>query len=235
MPDDASRRWMTYAEIATALRLPSAKAGESKARRAKWERRIGNDGFARVAVPLPVLEDLPPLRRVVEETTEAPPLPPTGNIAMDLRGAYEAVIAETLRRASTAEARLAEAERQLAEIPALREALGASTGEAEALRGVIEHEREARSHAEAEAAAQQERAGLALGELEGVKLATEHQHAELAQMRREVAEAHNRAVTAEQEVIEATKRREGAEEALAKARSWNLLNFLFGRSGKGRR
>jgi hypothetical protein len=49
-----------------------------------------------------------------------------------------------------------------------------------------------------------------------------------------VAEAHNRAVTAEQEVIEATKRREGAEAALAKARSWNFLNFLFGREGKGR-
>ncbi len=34
MPDDASRRWMTYAEIALTLGLPSAKAGESKARRA---------------------------------------------------------------------------------------------------------------------------------------------------------------------------------------------------------
>src|SRR5687767_13485875 len=40
MPEDASRRWMTYAEIATALNLPSAKAGEAKARRAKWERTL---------------------------------------------------------------------------------------------------------------------------------------------------------------------------------------------------
>ena len=54
MPEDASRRWMTYAEIAAALKLPSAKAGEAKARRAKWERMLGNDGFARVAVPLSV-------------------------------------------------------------------------------------------------------------------------------------------------------------------------------------
>lgn len=234
MPDDASRRWMTYAEIAVALRLPSPKAGESKARRAKWERQIGNNGFARVAVPFSVLEDLPVPRRPLEGAIEPPLPPPADRMTADLRGAYEAVIAETLRRASAAEDRLAEAEKLLAEVPALREAIGASKGEAEALRGAIEHERGARNRAEAEAAAQKERASLALGELEGVKLATEHQHAELAQMRREVAEAHNRAVVAEQEVIEATRRREGAEAALAKARSWNFLNFLFGRAGKGR-
>ncbi|MBL6082266.1 hypothetical protein JMJ56_30275 [Belnapia sp. T18] len=70
--------------------------------------------------------------------------------------------------------------------------------------------------AQIEAAAQKKRAGLALGELEGVKLATQHQHAELAQMRREVAEAHNRAVTAEQQIIEATRLREGAEAAWLK-------------------
>jgi hypothetical protein len=235
MPDAASRRWMTYAEIAVALGLPSAKAGESKARRAKWERQLGNDGFARVAVPLSVLENAPPPRRPLEGATEASLAPSTDRMAADLRGAYEAVIAESLRRAAAAEARLAEAEKQLAEIPSLREAIGASKGEAEALRGAVKYEREARSRAEAEAAAQKERAGLALGELEGVKLATQHQHAELAQMRQEVAEAHNRAVTAEQQVIEAARLREGAEVALAKARSWNFLNFLFGREGKGRR
>lgn len=146
-----------------------------------------------------MLEDPPSPRRAIEGAAEALPSLPADRIATDLRGAYEAVIAETLRRAFAAEARLAEAEKQLAEIPALREAIGASKGEAEALREAVQHEREARGRAEAEASAQKERAGLALGELEGVKLATEHQHAELAQMRREVAEAHNRAVTAEQE------------------------------------
>lgn len=234
MSDDASRRWMTYAEIAVALQLPSAKAGESKARRAKWERQIWNDGFARVAVPLSVLEDRPPSRKPIEGPSEALSLLPAEHMAADLRVAYEAVIAEVLRRASAAEARLVEAEKLLSEIPTLREAIGASKGEAEALRGAVQHEREVRSQAEAEAASQKERAGLALGELEGVKLATEHQHAELAQMRREVAEAHNRAVIAEQEVIEATKRREGAEEALARVRKWNFLNFLFSREGRSR-
>ena len=81
---------------------------------------------------------------------------------------------------------------------------------------------------------QRSRADRAEGELEGIKLATEHQHAELAQMRSEVAEAHNRAVTAERQAINATRQREGAEMALARARKWNFLNFLFGREGKGR-
>lgn len=79
------------------------------------------------------------------------------------------------------------------------------------------------------------RAARVEGELEGLKLGIEHQHAELAQMRREVAEAHNRAVVAEQQEIEATRQREGAEVALAKARKWNFLNFLFGLEGKRRR
>ena len=93
-------------------------------------------------------------------------------------------------------------------------------------------ERDAAQTALAEA---RKRADWAEGELEGLKLATEHQHAELAQMRREVAEAHNRAVVAEQQVIEATRQREGAEVALAKARKWNFLNFLFNLEGKRRR
>jgi hypothetical protein len=87
----------------------------------------------------------------------------------------------------------------------------------------------------ARAAEARERATRAEGELEGLKLGIEHQHAELAQMRREVAEAHNRAVVAEQQVIEATRQREGAEVALAKARKWNFLNFLFNLEGKRRR
>ena len=45
MVEDASRRWLTYSEVAQAFGLPSAKAGESKARRAKWERQLGNDGW----------------------------------------------------------------------------------------------------------------------------------------------------------------------------------------------
>ena len=89
--------------------------------------------------------------------------------------------------------------------------------------------------AQAEVAAQKEQAGLALGELEGMKLATEHQHAELAQMRQEVAEAHNRAVIAEQQALEASRQREGAETALAGIRRWTPWNFLLGRVGRGRR
>jgi hypothetical protein len=138
MSEDASRRWMTYAEIATALGLPSAKAGESRARRAKWERQIGNDGFARVAVPLSALDDPAPPRRPYEAPPKAPPASP---MLAELKAAHEALLAEALRRANTAEARLAEAERQLAEVPALREAIGAAKGETAALREAVQHER----------------------------------------------------------------------------------------------
>ena len=135
MPEDASRRWMTYAEIAFALGLPSAKAGESKARRSNWQRQIGNDGLARVAVPLSVLDAPPPPRRASVGPSKA------------TLGTYEPQLAEALRRAA-AEARAADAERQLAEMPTLLEHLGAARGEAAALREAVRHEREARQAAE---------------------------------------------------------------------------------------
>ena len=151
MSEDASRRWMTYAEIATALGLPSAKAGESRARRAKWERQIGNDGFARIAVPLSVLDDPAPSRRPPDTPSKAPPNAATP-VLVELKAAHEALVAEALRRADTAEARLAEAERQLAEVPALREAIGAARGEAAALREAVQHERAAHQLAQRELA-----------------------------------------------------------------------------------
>src|SRR5918997_6747177 len=99
MPEDASRRWLTYAEIAAALKLPSAKAGEAKSRRAKWERTLGNDGFARVAVPLSVLEEPHPLRRpnvegrrrLHEGPTEVPSV---AAVLAELRISHEQVAGE---------------------------------------------------------------------------------------------------------------------------------------------
>jgi hypothetical protein len=151
MSEDASRRWMTYAEIATALGLPSAKAGESRARRAKWERQIGNDGFARIAVPLSVLNEPTPSRRPSDTHPKAP-LNAAAPMLLELKAAHDALMAEALRRANTAEARLAEAERQLAEVPALREAMGAAKGETAALREAIQHERGAHQAAQRELA-----------------------------------------------------------------------------------
>jgi hypothetical protein len=90
---------MTYAEIAAALGLPSAKAGEAKARRAKWERQVGNDGFARVAVPLSVLEEPNPQRRARPATasraSEGPPQALQINLLLaELKAAQERAIEE---------------------------------------------------------------------------------------------------------------------------------------------
>jgi hypothetical protein len=89
--EDASRRWMTYVEIAGALGLPSAKAGESKARRSNWQRQIANDGLARVAVPLSALDSSPRFRR--------PHVGPT----KDAITTNDALLTEALRRAAVAE------------------------------------------------------------------------------------------------------------------------------------
>ena len=130
----------------------------------------------------------------------------------------------------------------LAGLSPLREAIGSAKGEAAAVRATVQHEREARSRAEvavrsaqAEASAQRGRAARALGELEDVELATEYQHPELAQMRREVAEARTRAVAVKKQIVEAARLRTAAEAAVEKARSWIFLNVLLRHEEKGRR
>lgn len=148
MVEDASRRWLTYSEVAQAFGLPSAKAGESKARRAKWERQLGNDRLARAAVPLSVLETLKPRRTPYDAPTTSPL---TEALLAEITSAHQAAI-------TMVESRLAEAERQLAELPTLREAVGSATGEAKALRESLDHERQARERERS--AAEKERAGL---------------------------------------------------------------------------
>jgi hypothetical protein len=150
MSEDASRQWMTYAEIAEALGLPSSKAGEAKARRSKWERIIGNDGFAKVAVPRSVLEEPHPLRRPNAASTRRPYVgaataPPTNALMDELR-----------QRAATAEDR----SRELAgELAVQHERAGRAEGEATGLRDALAHER-------AEAARERNRREAAERELE---------------------------------------------------------------------
>lgn len=207
-----AERWLTYQQTGELLGI-SAEAARQRARRLKWRSQPGNEGRALVLVPdnaeaaLRVRPAVQPAGQPAVQPSVQPPI-------------------------------------QTADQPPVQTAV--QTGEqkalADLLREQLEHERSRADRAEALAdqrardlAIMAERAGRAEGEVEGLKLGADHQHVELAQMRREVAEAHNRAVTAEQQVIEATERQEGAEEALARARSWNFLNFLFGREGKGRK
>jgi hypothetical protein len=142
MSDTPSRRWMTYREIAEALGLPSAKAGEARARRAKWERQIGNDGFARVAVPVSILEEMPPPRHrgatpsPTEQQGNRPYEGPTTSqeikaLRAELKALHEGAMQEALRRASAAEAKLAEVEREASD---LRASSAAAQAEASALR-----------------------------------------------------------------------------------------------------
>ena len=223
----------------------STEAAQERVRRNKWPKQPGNGREVLVRVPLTALESVghdpepspTDIRQSVRAQREA-----EVQALRDRAEAAEAAARVAQQEAADAKALAAEATKQVAQ---MQTDLARTSGELTGLNRVLVTAEEAAAgakalqaaliDAQAEAAAQRERAGRALGELEGVKLATQHQHAELAQMRREVAEAHNRAVTAEQQIIEATRLREGAEEALAKARSWNFLNFLFGREGKGRR
>lgn len=57
--DYAKRAWMTYQDIAEGLGINVASA-RRRAFRAGWERRAGNDGLARVAVPNDVIAEMKP-------------------------------------------------------------------------------------------------------------------------------------------------------------------------------
>ena len=233
----------------------STEAAQERVRRHKWPKQPGNGREVLVRVPLTALESVghdpapspTDVRQAVRVQREA-----EVQALRDRADVAEVAARVAQQEAAEAKASAAEATKQVAQLQLqLAQTSGELAGVNRALATAEEAARRADvgrqeavaaattlqamlSAAQAETAVQRERASRALGELEGVKLATEHQHAELAQMRREVAEAHNRAVAAEQQVIEATRQREGAEAALAQARKWSFLNFLFNREGKRR-
>lgn len=134
---EGDTRWMSYAELAEARGIKEPAAVRLVQRR-RWERQLGNDGAARVAVPL---AELRPTRFV------APAVTP---VAPDSRDA-EALARERLR-VDDAEARASRAEaaetaaRELAErrgeqlTEALVRAAGAE-GEARALREALDEAR----------------------------------------------------------------------------------------------
>jgi hypothetical protein len=58
MSDDAGRQWLTYADLAKALGLPSAKAAEARARRVALLLNVGPGvmlDFGPPAVPQPTV------------------------------------------------------------------------------------------------------------------------------------------------------------------------------------
>lgn len=68
--DGGDTRWMTYAELAQA-RGVKEPAAVRLVQRQKWERRKGNDGAARIAVPLSELRLSPSVTPVVAPDSRA--------------------------------------------------------------------------------------------------------------------------------------------------------------------
>lgn len=129
MDDEEFVRWMTYAELGRARGINIASATRLAFRR-KWKRHPGNDGTARVAVPIG--EDKPPHDNRVTHHADIPPV---------VR-ALETAVASLSERASVAETRAdqAEARADRAEARADR-ADAALTGErarADELRGRLD-------------------------------------------------------------------------------------------------
>jgi len=137
---------MTYAELAQALGLPSARAGEAKARRAKWGRHIGNDGLARVAVPLSALQDPKGPRRPhgsERRANEGPTEAEAFKIALaEVKAAHQA---ELSAERSSRQAAEAEAER-------LRGQLAVTAAELANARAAMVQVEAEKSHAQGEAA-----------------------------------------------------------------------------------
>ena len=156
-------RWLSYDEIAVALRITPASARRLVARNKQWPRKAGNDGRARIGIPL---ERLPP-----DNPTDAVPdvrhdarhdaLPDTTHDVRGMIAALEAHV-ETLKAAlakAETEAKrdraradglnqdldvawreLALAKAEAASVPALRDTI-------EALRGTVAATRDERDRA----------------------------------------------------------------------------------------
>ena len=146
-------RRMTYLELAD-VRGISAPSAERLARRRKWARQVGNDGVARVLVPLE--EARKPARNGTRELAagQSPDIrtvPP--DVTPDILPAIREVIREVVvplteqlererNRADRAEQRIGDLEAELASERGLRvDAIGAeriAAGEAAALRAELD-------------------------------------------------------------------------------------------------
>ena len=126
-------RWMTYAELAQARGIKEPAAVRLVQRRS-WERQMGNDGSARIAVPVSALRPSKPV---------APAVMP---VAPDRQGMAEAeALARERARADRAEARAdaahAAADRAGREREAALIRAAAAEGEAAALREALTYAR----------------------------------------------------------------------------------------------
>lgn len=105
-------RLMTYAELAAALRIAPDSARRLVARR-KWTRRPGNDGRARIAVPIDKLQlvtsDSPPDSPPDIRPHAIPDSPPTSEAVAVLQRHIERLEGEIARLTSERDAERARA------------------------------------------------------------------------------------------------------------------------------
>lgn len=133
MDDEAEPpyRWMTYAELAEARSISLASATRMAFRR-KWQRRPGNDGTARVAVPVAEIERAHGARATDQDGRR-------NDISPDLSrtiSTLEVAVASLTKRAEATEERAERAEQARdavqAELTTEREARARAEGRAEA-------------------------------------------------------------------------------------------------------
>jgi hypothetical protein len=96
MDGDEFTRWLTYAELAEARGISKASATRMAFRR-RWRRQVGNDGVARVAVPIG--QDTP------QEAPNRDTRPANQDGSMDGARVMEAAIASLTEARNQAEAR----------------------------------------------------------------------------------------------------------------------------------
>ena len=155
--------WLTYSELAAKLGVELASA-QRRALRAKWPRRPGNDGRARVGVPPTALEGAGKGAKAQTPDRRPDTSPDIGAALQMLQG-----------RLVAAEAALAAKTQELAEV---REDRARLAGEVDGLKVSAEHLHEVAATARREAAEAQQRAAVA--ELEAGRLRGEKEVAEAA-------------------------------------------------------
>lgn len=111
---DGQTRWLTYRELAIALRINAASARRLVARNKQWPRRPGNDGLVRISVPI---EKLPrdDTHDVVEDPTRDITHDDTCHDDTGVVRALEAHVGTLKEALSKAEARIEGLERNLVE------------------------------------------------------------------------------------------------------------------------
>lgn len=131
-------KWLTYEELGEALGITPASAKRLAIRR-KWMKRPGNDGRARVAVPV---ERLAATRTVTPDAGDDADVE-AGDDASDVAGDVSPVVGVLTRHIERLEEELAGTKVALAVVASERDAERLRATQIEALRAVLEVERDA--------------------------------------------------------------------------------------------